>query len=134
MNGKAFFDTNVLVYAIIEEDSRKVRSRELLEAGGVISVQVLNEFVSIARRKARVSRNDVRSALQWIRILCADPVPVTLELHEDALRIAERYEYQIYDSLIIAAALGVKCDLLYSEDLQDGQIIDGRLRIENPLR
>jgi predicted nucleic acid-binding protein len=133
MNGKAFFDTNVLVYAIIEENPRKVRARELLATGGVISIQVLNEFVSVARRKAQVSWKDVRSALQWIRLLCPDAFPVTIETHEEAVKIAERYGYRIYDALIVASALETKCAVLYSEDLQDGQVIAGRVRIRNPF-
>jgi predicted nucleic acid-binding protein len=134
MNGKAFFDTNVLVYAIIEEDPRRVRARELLADGGTISVQVLNEFVSVARRKARVSWSDVRAALQWIRLLCPEVLAVTVETHESAVGIAERYGYRIYDSLIVASALEANCAILYSEDMRDGQVIDGRMRIRNPFR
>ncbi|MFY9908524.1 MAG: PIN domain-containing protein [Candidatus Sulfotelmatobacter sp.] len=133
MKDKSFFDTNVLVYAIIEEDPRKVRARELLAAGGVISVQVLNEFVSVMRRKLQMPWGDVRSALQWIRILCPEPVPLTTDTHEEALMIAERYVYRIYDSLIVASALEAKCEVLYSEDLQDGQVIYKQLAIHNPF-
>ncbi len=134
MNGKAFFDTNVLIYAIVEDDPRKVQARELLATGGAISVQVLNEFVSVARRKAQVSWNDVRSALQWIRLLFPDTFPVTIETHREALRIAEQYGYGIYDALIVASALEANCPILYSEDMRDGQVIDGRTRIRNPFR
>jgi predicted nucleic acid-binding protein len=132
MNDKAFLDTNVLVYAIVEEDSRKVRARELLAAGGVISVQVLNEFVSVVRRKVRMPWDDVRTALQWFRILCRGPVPLTVDTHEEGVRIAEQYGYKIYDSLIIASALEAKCSVLYSEDLQDGHVVEG-LAIRNPF-
>ncbi|MGO8795924.1 MAG: PIN domain-containing protein [Candidatus Sulfotelmatobacter sp.] len=134
MNGKVFFDTNVLVYAIVEEDRRKVRARELLATGGAISVQVLNELVSVARRKAHISWNDVRSALQWIRLLCPETLVLTIETHEKAVGIAERYGYKIYDALIVASALEARCTILYSEDMQDGQVIDRRLTIRNPFR
>lgn len=134
MPDRAFFDTNVLIYAIVENDARNVRARELLATGGIISVQVLNEFVSAVRRKVQMPWKDVKAALQWLQILCPDPVPVTVETHDEAVRIAEHYGYKIYDSLILASALAAKCAVLYSEDLQDGQLIDRKLTIRNPFR
>jgi predicted nucleic acid-binding protein len=134
MNGKAFFDTNVLVYAIAQDDPRQEPARELLAAGGTISVQVLNEFVSIVRRKMNMPWDDMRATLQWIRLLCPDVVTLTIETHEKAVGIAERYGYRIYDSLIIVSALEAKCGVLYSEDMHDGQVIDGRTRIRNPFQ
>ena len=134
MNGKAFLDTNVLVYAIVENDPRNIRARELLAVGGTISVQVLNEFVSVVRRKVKMPWDDVRATLQWILLLCPEVVTVTIKTHEKAVGIAERYGYRIYDSLIVASALEAKCELLYSEDLQDGQVLEGRMRIRNPVR
>jgi predicted nucleic acid-binding protein len=134
MNGKAFFDTNVLVYAIVENDPRKIRARELLAVGGTISVQVLSEFVSVVRRKVKMPWDDVRATLQWILRLCPEAIMVTLKTHERAVGIAERYGYRIYDSLIVASALEAKCDLLYSEDLQDGQVIERKLTSRNPFR
>jgi predicted nucleic acid-binding protein len=133
MKGKAFFDTNVLVYAAVKNDRRSERAEQLLAVEGVISVQVLNEFVSVARRKYQMSWKALDVALQWIRFLCPDVVPVRIETHEIAVKIAERYEYRIYDSLIIASALEARCEVLYSEDLQDGQEIDGRMTIRNPF-
>jgi predicted nucleic acid-binding protein len=132
MNGKAFFDTNVLVYAIVENDPRKIRARELLAVGGTISVQVLNEFVSVVRRKVNMPWDDVRATLRWIQLLCLQAVPVTIKTHEKAVGIAERYGYGIYDSLIVASALEAKSTVLYSEDMQDGQVID-RLTISSPF-
>jgi predicted nucleic acid-binding protein len=134
MSGKVFLDTNVLLYAIAENDPRNERARALLAAGGVISVQVLNEFVSVVRRKVQMPWKDVNAALQWIRILCPDPVPLAVEIHEEAVRMAERYAYGIYDSLVVASALEAKCEVLYSEDLQDEQVIEGKLTIRNPFR
>ncbi|HEY3975425.1 MAG TPA: PIN domain-containing protein [Candidatus Sulfotelmatobacter sp.] len=134
MNGKAFFDTNVVVYAIVQNDPRKLRAQELLFAGGTISAQVLNEFVSIVRRKVQMPWDDVRATLQSIRLLCPEILAVTVETHESAVRIAERYGYTIYDALIVASALEAKCGTLYSEDLKDGQIIDERMTVRNPFR
>jgi predicted nucleic acid-binding protein len=134
MSGKVFFDTNVLVYAIVENDPRKIRARELLAVGGTISVQVLNEFVSVVRRKVKMPWDDVRATLQWILLLCPEAVTVTIKTHEKAVGIAERYGYRIYDALIVASALEAGCTILYSEDMQDGQVIEKRLTIRNPFR
>jgi predicted nucleic acid-binding protein len=134
MKDKAFLDTNVLIYAVAQEDPRRARAEQLLAIGGVVSVQVLNEFVGVARRKIRMSWEDVIEALDAIHILCPSPVPITVDTHEAALRIAQKYGYGIYDALVAAAALEASCVTLYSEDLHDGQRIDNRLTIRNPFR
>jgi predicted nucleic acid-binding protein len=77
--------------------------------------------------------DEIGEALTAIRVLCPSPVPLTVETHEAGLRIAAQYRFHIYDALITAAALEAECTTLYSEDLQDGQIIDGRLTIRNPF-
>lgn len=134
MPGKAFFDTNVLIYAIAQNDPRGPRAEALLAAGGVVGVQVLNEFVSVARRKMHLPWKDVTEALDAIRVLCPSPVPITISTHQTALRIAEKQAFEIYDALVVAAALEAGCATLYSEDLQHGQVIDGKLTIRNPFR
>jgi len=133
MPGKPFFDTNVLIYAVAENDPRNTRAEELLASGGMLSVQILNEFVAVARRKILMSWSDVREALDAFRVLCPSPLPLTIEMHEAALKIAERHGYNIYDAQVVAAALQAGCTTLYSEDLPDGQIIDQKLTIRNPF-
>lgn len=128
-----FLDTNVLVYAFTS-DRRAPIAHALLERGCVISVQGLNEFANVARRKLAMSWAEVGDALSAIRTLCRAVRPLDLETHRDALRLAERYGYAIFDALIIAAALRAGCDVLFSEDLQDGMLIDRRLRIVDPFR
>jgi predicted nucleic acid-binding protein len=104
-----------------------------LLAGGILfSVHALNEFVFVARRQ----RRQWPEILEWLALLevfCPLPVPLTLETHRLAVKIAQRFGYHIFDSLVIAAALEASCDTLYSEDLQDGQRIEG-LIIRNPFR
>ena len=134
MPDRVFFDSNVLIYAMVSGDSRRERAQQLVEQGGAISVQVLNEFVAVARRKMHMPWNEVTKALDAIRILCSPPVPITISTHESALQIAQQHGYEIYDALIVAAALEARCATLYSEDLQDGQVIDGKLTIRNPFR
>jgi predicted nucleic acid-binding protein len=133
MNDKAFLDTNVLVYAMGQNDARTPAAEALLAAGGVVSVQVLNEFAAVARRKLGMSWDEVREALAAVRTLCPSPIAITINTHETALRIAEQYGYHIYDALVAAAALEAGCTTLYSEDLQAGQIIDGQATVRNPF-
>jgi predicted nucleic acid-binding protein len=133
MSDKAFFDSNVLIYAMVSGDSRRERAQQLVAQGGVISVQVLNEFVAIARRKMRMPWENVIEALDAVRILFPSPVSITLDTHE-AAKIARQYGFGIYDAQIAASALEANCSTLYSEDLRDGQVLDGRLTIRNPFR
>ena len=130
---KAFFDTNVLIYAVAENDSRSTRAEELLAAGGILSVQILNEFVSVARRKISMSWNEITEALTAFLVLCPSPLPITVETHETARKIAETHGYSIYDALVVAAALEAGCTILYSEDLHAGQTINGQLTVRNPF-
>lgn len=129
----AFVDSNVLIYAFTT-DPRAAAAQSLLERGVITSVQGLNEFANVARRKLGMSWEELRKALTDIRILCRAILPLDIETHETALRIAERYGYAIFDALMIASALRAGSDTLWSEDMQDGMIIDGRLRIANPFR
>jgi predicted nucleic acid-binding protein len=134
MIGRAFFDTNVFVYALVQDDPRSGKAEELIAEGGSVSVQILNEFVDVARRKAKMTWDEVRFAIENIESLCPDPLPVTLDTHKEALAIAERYGYRIYDALMVASALEAKCTILYSEDMQDGQVINEALTIRNPFK
>jgi predicted nucleic acid-binding protein len=132
MNDKPFFDTNVILYAFRQDDRRGAVAESLLAAGGTVSVQVLNEFVAVARRRLDKSWDEIRRALDILRIFCPEPAPLTLETHERAIRIAERYGSSIFDSLIIASALYTGASTLYSEDMRDRHAIEG-LIIRNPF-
>jgi predicted nucleic acid-binding protein len=130
--GEDFFDTNVVLYLLSADTAKADRAEELLALGGTISVQVLNEFVAVASRKLRMSLIEVREVLAQIRAVCAVE-PITIETHERALHIAERYGLAIFDALIVSAALLAGCKTLHSEDMQDGQVIERRLTIRNPF-
>ena len=127
----AFFDTNVLLYLLSGDASKANRAAGLLEGGGTISVQVLNEFAAVATRKLRMKIAEIRDFLATVRLLC-EVVPIDVETHDYALEIAEHYRLSFYDSLIVAAAIGAKCTILWTEDLQDGQKFQ-RLMIRNPF-
>lgn len=137
MTGKVFFDTNVLVYAFasrtqIPPDARAEKAEELLGLGGIISVQVLNEFADVASRKLRLDWDSIEKGLNAIVLLCGRALPLEVETHSLAVQLSKRYGFRIYDSLIVAAAEQAGCDMLYSEDLQHGQRI-GKVKIVNPF-
>ncbi len=129
---KPFFDTNILLYLLSDDDAKADTAEKLLGAGGVVSVQVLNEFTSVATRKLSMSIADVREVLNTVRAICRVD-PLTVEIHDQGLDIAERYRFSLYDSMIVASALFGECSTLYSEDLQHHQRIDDRLTIINPF-
>lgn len=102
-------------------------------AGGVISVQVLNEVANVARRKMRLSWPETRAFLTAVRSLL-EVRPVTIEVHETGLELAERYGLSPYDAMIAASALDAGCPKLWSEDMQHGLVMADRLRVSNPFR
>jgi predicted nucleic acid-binding protein len=133
MSDRAFFDTNVLVYIVGQKDQRTAKAEALVANGGVVSVQVLNELASVSHRKLGMSWEEIGGALAAIRDLCPSPIPLTLDTHGAGLRIAAKYGFHFYDALIAAAALEAQCTTLYSEDFQDGQLLEGRLTVRNPF-
>lgn len=129
-----FLDSNVPVYALTEGDRRQDAATALLAAGGTISVQVLNEVTTVARRKLGFTWPEVCQALAALRALCPPPLPLTMATHEAALSLAEQTGYTLYDALILAAALEAGGETVLTEDMRDGQVIDGRLTIRNPFK
>ena len=127
-----FFDSNVILYSISGNPVKEPRSLALIAAGGTISVQVLNETAFVMRRKLKLEWPVVeRALLDWKTILRV--VPIALQTHERAVEYAKRFQDTIYDSMIVAAAVLSGCTTLYSEDMSDGQVIDG-VTIHNPYR
>ena len=128
---EAFIDTHVVLYLLSPDATKADRAESLISRGGVISVQVLNEFASVAIRKLGMSMPEIREILSTVRAVC-DVVPLSIDIHDLALNFAERYHLSIYDAAIVATAVLAKCRTLYSEDMQDGQKIEG-LTIRNPF-
>ncbi|MEO8409536.1 MAG: PIN domain-containing protein [Propionivibrio sp.] len=114
-----FIDTNVLLYLLSADDDKADRAEQVLATGGVISVQVLNEFASVATRKLGMTIGEIREVLAAIRGVCK-VVALTEATHDKGLEIAERHGLTIYDSMIAAAALLAGRTVLLSEDMQDG--------------
>lgn len=130
---KPFLDTNILLYAVAQDDPRAAVAESLLSEGAVISVQALNEFVSVARRKLKMEWEDVDKALASFRTLCPNPTPITVELHGEAVRLARQKTLNLYDALMLIAAVRAGCTVMYSEDLQDGFKVE-RLTVRNPFK
>ena len=133
MNSTELIDTNVLVYAF-SDDPRQHAAERLLEQGCAVAVQGLNEFVNVARRKLGMPWSEVHEALADIRTLCSAVVPLDIETHSDGIALAERYRLSVFDGLMAAAALRGGCNVLWSEDMQDGLSIEGRLTVRNPFK
>jgi len=128
---EVFFDTNVLLYLLSEDPEKADRAERALGQGGMISVQVLNEFTAVARRKLSMDWNEIADFMGVFRSTLAI-VPVTLEIHDAGRAIAERYGMSWYDSLIVAAAAEAGCSVLLSEDMHTGQVINN-VTIRNPF-
>ena len=131
-NTETFIDTNVLIYLMSSDEIKATRAEQIMEAGGVISIQVLNEFTSVARRKLLMSWDEIREFTWIVRAIC------TVENLSDSIydlgcQLAERYSIGVYDAMIVASALNGGCTTLFSEDMQDGLIIEKKLTISNPF-
>jgi predicted nucleic acid-binding protein len=137
MTGKVFLDTNILLYAEFDDGSDKHRItqklllQDIVGAEVFVSTQVFNEFYVQALRKGKTG-DEIETVLQQYGVKF-NIVPVDLALVKDAWRIKRRYQFSYWDSLIVAASLEGACNILYSEDLQNGQIIDDRLKVINPM-
>ena len=134
MNSKVFVDTNILVYLFSEtEPHKKQRAFELLGSKNVvISPQVIGEFVWVMHRKFGVEREKLE--IIGSRFLKKfEVVPIDTKVVEKALKIFASYKFSYWDSLIIATALEADCGILYTEDMQSGQVIESKLKIVNPF-
>jgi predicted nucleic acid-binding protein len=135
MSDRIFLDTNILVYSYsTSELDKKNTARSLIsDSISYISTQVLQELINTVTKKLGFSYEDAINAA----IECSKNNLVHTNSEQTILKacdIAIRYQYSFYDSLIISAALECKSSRLYSEDMQDGHIIDGVLRIINPFK
>ena len=127
-----FLDTNIVLY-LLSADERKANITEaILAKGGTVSVQVLNEAVSVCIRKLKMPWPEVHEFLDGVKA-CCEVLPLTLTMHEQALTLAERYQLSIYDALVCAAALEGEADTLLTEDMHAGLVL-GNLKLENPFK
>jgi predicted nucleic acid-binding protein len=127
---RAFFDTKVALYLLSADHRKAGLAEDLLAGGGTISVQVLNEFASVARRKHQAPWDRLQATLAVLCDVCAVE-PLTLPVHQRAVALAQQRGFTIHDATILASARAAGCDILYAEDLQHGQRIDDSLIVVN---
>lgn len=128
----SFFDSNVVLYLASPDTTKADRAENLLREGGAVSVQVLNEVANVTRRKLGFSWPQVITFLAELRAL-VEVEPLTVETHEGALWLSERYQLSFYHAMIISAALLAGSEILWSENMQHGLTVDGRLTVRNPF-
>lgn len=129
----SYFDTNVLLYLVSDDLAKADQAERALVGGGSTSVQVLNELTNVARWKMGMSWTEPLDFLGALRGLLTVH-PLTVDVHETGLTLARRHELSIWDAMIVAAAHHADCETLWSEDMQHGLVIAGRLRILDPFR
>ncbi|WP_375415877.1 PIN domain-containing protein [uncultured Hymenobacter sp.] len=126
-------DTNILVhlYDDIQQQTRIV-AEQLTSQEPVISQQVITEYLNISRRLLPVPKDEVLRRCNLVFAVCKI-APTTHSTLALAARLLARYDFQLFDSIVVAAALEANCTTLYSADFQHNQLIEGRLRIINPF-
>lgn len=127
-----FLDSNILVYALSPNLEKRAKASAAISRRPTISVQVLNEFVNVVRKKLKLEVSEIVELLAPIRFNC-EVVSLTEATHDLAVKISRDHKIKIYDANIIAAADLAGCDILYTEDLNHGQKI-GRVEIRNPFK
>jgi len=135
MLDRVFLDTNVIIYlySADEDDKRDISYKYVNSVNCVTSIQVMNEASNVWFRKYRLDKAKVSKYLDEIESVCDDVTLVRRETINLAMDIKERYEYSFYDSLMLASAIEADCTMILTEDMQDGQIVNGTLKINNPF-
>ncbi len=142
MKDKIFIDTNVFVYAYLQNPKKKedydkhLKAQKLLGSFTIddmvfISTQVCNEYYS-ALLKNKIGNSDIQSSLHNL-VQMVNVASISKDTVLQSFEIKNRYSFSYWDSLILSSALENKCNIIYSEDMHDGQLIDGVLRIVNPF-
>ena len=131
--GPSSVDTKIAVYSL-SIDEKADRAVACLKGSAFLSVQVLNEFANVGRRKRGDTWETIAADLADLRDAVPRILPIDDDANRTALRIGERYGLSFYDSLMLAVALTGGARTFYSEDMQDGLVIDGTLRIVDPFR
>lgn len=127
-----FLDSNIVLYLLSGDAVKADRAQALLEAGGVISVQVLNEVTSVCLRKLKMPWQEVDALLLAVKAAC-EVLPLTLASHEKAVELAKRFQLSFYDANMVACAILSGAPVLLSEDMHSGLSIEG-LVIQNPFK
>ncbi|OIN91299.1 MAG: VapC toxin family PIN domain ribonuclease [Comamonadaceae bacterium CG1_02_60_18] len=129
---RPFLDSNVILYLLSGDVAKADRAQSLLAVGAVISVQVLNEVISVCQRKLKMPWSEIDALMLAVKAACK-VVPLTVASHEKAVELAKRYQLSFYDANIVASAIMVGAPVLLTEDMHHGLLIDG-LTLQNPFK
>ena len=132
MAAAPFLDSNILIYAY-SSDPRSSKAQAVCALPYTVGVQSLNEFANVARRKLGFDWGEIVTRIVAIVNLADQIVPLTFEMHQTGIALADRYNLQVYDGMILAAALEAGCETIYSEDMHNGLVIEDQLTIRNPF-
>jgi predicted nucleic acid-binding protein len=130
---KIALDTNVLIYNHGNEgDAKQVIADSLFDNVPVISTQVISEYLNILKRISKMGKCDLlKICAEWLKDCQIQSVNLsTVKLAHDLI---QKYDFQLFDSIIVASALEAGCDILYSEDMQHGLLVESKLKIINPF-
>lgn len=135
MSDRIFVDTNILVYFISDDKKKKLKARDIIFSSDevFVSSQVISEFVSVCFSKKFLGPDEITSVISHY-IEALNFVSVEAATIKSAVKIKKKSHSSFWDSLIVAAALENNCSILYTEDMQDGQVIDGKLTVVNPFK
>jgi predicted nucleic acid-binding protein len=125
-------DTNIAIYALTDSPKSE-RAEQAIANSDFLSVQVLNEYAWVAQRKLRRAWAEASQDVELLREWSGDIRSVTQSDNQEGMRIAERYNLQFFDALLVAVSLANGATTLYSEDMHHGLVIDGKLTITNPF-
>jgi predicted nucleic acid-binding protein len=126
-----FLDTNIVIYAYSLDATKKQIATDLLSDSPTISTQVLNESISVFRRKQLIPDGQIHKAVDKLSLLCRVQ-QISVDTIRQAIDLINRHQFSYYDALMIASAMEAGCTTLYSEDMQHGQIV-GALKLVNPF-
>jgi predicted nucleic acid-binding protein len=135
MTEKICIDTNVILYAIdenIQSQGKRDVSLDILKKKPFFSGQSLSEFINVCRKRWKKDKKYVTGITEII-LEQATLIPVDIKIVRKSFALTGQYDFQIFDSLIIASALEANCEILYSEDMQHNLLVENQLRIINPF-
>ena len=135
MSVRAFLDTNILIYLYSETEAAKQQTaRRILDNHNCItSLQAFNEASNAWFRKYGWSGEKIRKHLNNIELVCDEVMPISRNTLNSAIQLKDRYGFSYYDCLMLSSALESNCDIIFTEDMKNGQIIDDTLTIVNPF-
>ncbi|MCL2327001.1 MAG: PIN domain-containing protein [Bacteroidetes bacterium] len=132
MNKRFALDTNILIYLEGNDITKRSISEELLSFAPVIPSQVVTEFLNVTRRLRNITK---LQAMNEVAALFADSIiaPIQNSTIDLAIKLIQKYDFQLFDSFVVALALEADCEILYSEDMQHGLLVNKKLQIINPF-